>query len=143
VNDSLNAYKAIAASPVIDKGLNLKSTLNIDFGNRDFWNNALSSNQAIDIGAHEFANASNFETFKTTQSYNLYPNPFNDGLTIQAINEQGFNVKILDFTGKQIVFASSEKNQVYLNLSHLEKGLYTVLLSDETSNITTTYKIIK
>ena len=143
VNDSLNAYKASAASPVIDKGLNLKSTFNIDFGNRDFWNNALSFNQTIDIGAHEFANASSIESFKTTQSYNLYPNPFNDGLTIQAINEQGFNVKILDFTGKQIVFASSENNQVFLNLSHLEKGLYSVILINETSNITTTYKIIK
>jgi hypothetical protein len=115
----------------------------MDFGNRDFWNNALSSNQTIDLGAHEFANASSIESFKTAQSYNLYPNPFNDGLTIQAINEQGFNVKILDFTGKQIVFASSDNNQVFLNLSHLEKGLYTVLLSDETFNITTTYKIIK
>jgi hypothetical protein len=41
------------------------------------------------------------------------------------------------------VFASSDNNQVFLNLSHLEKGLYTVLLSDETFNITTTYKIIK
>ncbi len=50
---NLTAYKLQASSPLINKGMDLKS-LGVDVGINDFYKNAIPRNTAYDIGAHEY-----------------------------------------------------------------------------------------
>ncbi|MBM4179219.1 MAG: right-handed parallel beta-helix repeat-containing protein [Ignavibacteria bacterium] len=52
---SIDAYRARKGSPTIDNGINLKSTVGIDQGNRDFFGIDVPSENGYDIGAHEYS----------------------------------------------------------------------------------------
>lgn len=52
---SITAYKLKSTSPLINKGLNLKTLFAVDMGTRDFWGNALPKGSGYDVGAHEAA----------------------------------------------------------------------------------------
>lgn len=49
----LNAYRLRPGSPMIDAGLNLRLSFNLNVGGRDFWGNAIPQGNAFDVGAHE------------------------------------------------------------------------------------------
>jgi hypothetical protein len=69
-----------------------------------------------------------------------YPNPVNDVLTIQAA-EQRFNVTVLNLEGKVLATYSNVDAKLELNTSNWSKGIYTVLVSNETA--TKAIKIVK
>ena len=49
----LKAYTLLPQSPLIDRGLDLKTLFAIDPGSRDFFGNVLPGGSGLDIGAHE------------------------------------------------------------------------------------------
>jgi hypothetical protein len=51
----LKAFKLQAGSPLINQGLDLKASFNLDPGPRDFFAAPLVQGSALEIGAHEFA----------------------------------------------------------------------------------------
>lgn len=52
---TIDAYRAQIGSPTIDNGINLKSSVGIDQGNRDFFGIDVPSQNGYDIGAHEYS----------------------------------------------------------------------------------------
>jgi len=52
--NTLNAYMLKQSSPLIDQGLDIKSTFNIDTGQHDFYGTAIPYGGKYDIGVHEF-----------------------------------------------------------------------------------------
>lgn len=52
---TVTAYKLKSTSPLINRGLNLKTLFAVDMGTRDFWGDALPKGTAYDIGADEAA----------------------------------------------------------------------------------------
>jgi hypothetical protein len=71
---------------------------------------------------------------------NAYPNPVNDVLTIQAA-EQRFSVTVLNLEGKVLATYSNVDAKLEMNTSNWSKGIYTVLVSNETA--TKAIKIVK
>jgi hypothetical protein len=51
--DRLTAYQLRVDSPLIDKGLDLKTIFGMDHGSRDFFKNSVPQGKGQDIGAHE------------------------------------------------------------------------------------------
>lgn len=52
---SIEAYQLQAGSPMIDAGINLKTTYGINTGTRDFYSNPLATGASYDVGAHELS----------------------------------------------------------------------------------------
>ena len=76
----------------------------------------------------------------------FYPNPVNDELNITAdmASVLGADIQIFDITGKKVYSNNqlfSVSNNATLNISHLEKGLYIVRLSN--NNASQEFKIVK
>ncbi|MDG0974580.1 MAG: T9SS type A sorting domain-containing protein [Crocinitomicaceae bacterium] len=69
-----------------------------------------------------------------------YPNPVNDMLTIEA-TEQRFNVTIFNLEGKVLSTHFNVDEKLEVNTSAWSKGIYTVLVSNETT--THAIKIVK
>jgi hypothetical protein len=67
----------------------------------------------------------------------IYPNPFTDQLFISETNS---NLMIFDFSG-QLVFESV--NETAINLSHLSKGIYLVMVKDENGLLLNVEKVVK
>ena len=59
------------------------------------------------------------------QAYNVYPNPTTSELKIQLPNTGSYIFKVYDLSGKAVIEATSERaNELEMNVSDLEKGLY-------------------
>ena len=72
----------------------------------------------------------------------VYPNPFQDELTVTSANEIPGAIKIYDFSGKLILEQSSFKsNENQINLQSLSSGLY--LMKITLADKTISRKIIK
>lgn len=67
----------------------------------------------------------------------IYPNPFTDQL---SISEPNTYITIYNFSG-QLVFESF--NETTVNLSHLSKGIYLVMVKDEDGLLIGTEKVVK
>jgi len=75
-------------------------------------------------------------------SFNLYPNPFNNQLTISSENQLD-EIAVFDLTGKQLIFMSQiNSNSIILDLSTITSGSYFILIKDSLGNLSTE-KIIK
>ena len=77
----------------------------------------------------------------------VYPNPFNNTITIKLNNNQVINYELFDINGKLIVTktnVSPVNNKVLIdNLSYLSKGAYFLFVSDVTTNTKSIKKILK
>jgi hypothetical protein len=63
----------------------------------------------------------------------LFPNPTNDLININSINNQSFtSVKVFDLGGKMLIESSDNK----ISVSNLVSGLYLLKITTETGEIT-------
>jgi hypothetical protein len=62
----------------------------------------------------------------------IYPNPVNDHVTIKSEGENIF--RLYDILGNQ-VYESHFKNEIKLNLSHLNQGMYIYRLNEKTGRM--------
>ncbi|MCX6187844.1 MAG: T9SS type A sorting domain-containing protein [Bacteroidetes bacterium] len=54
-----------------------------------------------------------------------YPNPFNEGIQLQVSNHTGsFKVEVFDVLGKLVHTSNNFENGTFMNLSHLQSGVY-------------------
>ncbi len=61
---------------------------------------------------------------------NIYPNPVNDILFIDTENNRNFSIQIIDNLGRTVIEQKLNKN--FVDVSNLSKGVYTLIISDET-----------
>ncbi len=92
-----------------------------------------------EVGTHYFGNipCDTITTFPVyadklikNESFNLYPNPVTDYLTIDSDREETFRLKVHDNTGK-IIHSQDFSPGERINLSNLTKGLYFIAISDK------------
>ncbi len=112
-------------------------TLEVYCPNKSLGNYLFASDQiyynASYIGIHE--NKLNAE------SISIYPNPFQNQLTISLDNNQYSEIIISDITGKVILNQISSDKIIQLDMSNLSAGQYIVTVKNE--NLITTRKIVK
>jgi len=79
------------------------------------------------------------ETDNIDYAFNIYPNPTNDHATVAFTTdtEDVYLIRLIDVTGR-IIQASNYtsiigENQYQLNLSTVDKGVYTVILQNGTT----------
>ncbi len=74
--------------------------------------------------------------------FEIYPNPFNQEISIRSINNNIYNFKICNALGQTIFISKNQIGTARVDLSNHEKGLYFVLITNE-NNVSLTKKIIK
>jgi len=96
------------------------------------------------IGADGFSIRMNFgvpptpsgiNNIKQSQ-FNLYPNPTNGIFVIELDKNLKYEVTVIDILGKTVYTSSINDMNTTIDLSGLEKGVYTVELKDENSKYT-------
>ncbi|QHT70454.1 T9SS type A sorting domain-containing protein [Rhodocytophaga rosea] len=73
---------------------------------------------------------------------NLYPNPFEDKLTLVTEHTGKHSIHIVDNLGRTVYQATTQGNQTELNLAHLKQGVYVLKLSTEEGQ-TQIIKVVK
>lgn len=96
LESSLGAYKLQSSSPLISKGLNLKSVFGTSTGSRDFFADALPTT-GFDIGADEFLGGGTSDTTAPTMPTSLVATPSTSGIALDWANNTesdlaGYNV---------------------------------------------------
>ena len=71
----------------------------------------------------------------------IYPNPFDDELTIQTTGNREYSVELLTITGNTIYQSKTEGNFHRINLRELSSGIYFVRMKSD--NIVSVRKVIK
>jgi hypothetical protein len=74
--------------------------------------------------------------------FEIYPNPFNDNLTVESLDFTNYTISILNVEGKVIKFESITNSQrVLLSTAELQRGIYFIKI--DTDNQQFVSKIIK
>jgi len=84
------------------------------------------------------------DSFSTSVTFNIYPNPTTDILNIQSKENlpENTSLRIYDVVGKQVFSKLAENsNMNQINLSHLNSGIY--ILQIKGNDIDQTFKFIK
>lgn len=87
------------------------------------------------------------EEFRDKSGYTIFPNPFNNAITILSKNDnESFNnmnkLEIYDLTGRILRSENLLSNSQFLNLQELQAGIYLIRITNE-SNIIQTNKLVK
>jgi len=83
-------------------------------------------------GVNEIARVS------STNGLSAYPNPFNDGIQIQVSNLTGtIKVEVYDVLGKLVHTSNNFENGSFMNLSHLQSGVYFITATANDKNMGT------
>lgn len=148
---NLPGYRLSSTSTLVNKGLNLKSLFGVDPGARDFFGNPLAGKTTFHIGAYQGSPVTS--TLKTSfdnvavpgeiapgESLSVFPNPVIDKTTIALAGFASGEVKIdlVDLQGRLVksifqgTVTNSQRRSLSLDLSSLNKGVYIVVLTDNT-----------
>lgn len=76
-------------------------------------------------------------------SIKIYPNPFNEFITIESIDTSDLFIQINDLSGRNCLNKRINSNLQRIDVSSLVKGVYIVSLNDSAGNILLTQKLIK
>jgi hypothetical protein len=74
--------------------------------------------------------------------FEVYPNPFNEGISIRPKNNDNYQITICNSLGQTIFKSENQIGTSQIDMSQHEKGLYFVSITNE-SNVSLTKKIIK
>ena len=81
------------------------------------------------------------EKSKLNDFLNIYPNPFNNNLTVKNTSNTTLSISVIDINGKVVISQSSNLEKIDLNTSELVNGVYFLNIKNENSE--SNYKIIK
>jgi hypothetical protein len=88
----------------------------------------------VNIGVEENQTLSSFLT--------VYPNPTNDFLSLDKVNEINIDkIEVIDLSGRVVMTSFSNENRTTIDLTSLNSGIY--ILKVESDNGTLTQKIVK
>jgi hypothetical protein len=76
-----------------------------------------------------------------SQKITFYPNPVNDIITFDFLNDEGYEVLIYDINGRLLLSKEISSNDNYLNINNLLSGIYHMQIKSDTKTFTN--KIIK
>lgn len=116
-----------SGSPAIDAGNNTLIVTGMPY---DLNGNNRIVNSIVDMGAYEYDSVLGTEEFATKNEFKIYPNPFQDTITIDS-NNNIKEVNIFTIDGKQIM--SSKKSELYLG--NLNSGMYIVKIIFDDSTV--------
>ena len=85
-------------------------------------------------------NLSNVEI--NSPRFTVYPNPVNDVLKIKLDKTGSYSINLLDLTGKAIAKCEFIANSLEMNVSEIPSGIYFISMSNLTTGITETKKVI-
>ena len=130
VNFSGADFHLLESSPAIDNGSS------IDAPNDDFYGNSRPQGTGYDIGAYEYVNptAINENISQNSNLLNIYPNPTNGIIHIEAKNIQA--IEIIDMTGKVVKQLQETSNKMQIDLSKIHKGIYLIKVKTEKGIVT-------
>ena len=94
------------------------------------YNGSFESSHLINL----YGNSSlTIDDFNHTNDFTIYPNPTNDLININSINNQSLtSVKVYDLSGKMLIESTDNK----ISVSNLSNGLYLLKIMTETGEIT-------
>ena len=134
-------YSLQKTSPAIDQGMVLGSANGLNLSPME--QPTLTGTETrviynlIDIGAIEFESVNSIEDLDLSVS--IYPNPSNSFITIKSKNGDFQFAKLIDLTGRVVLQIDNPET---IDITHIEKGIYTLILLREQNDIYTK-KIIK
>lgn len=76
-----------------------------------------------------------------SETFEIYPNPFQKDIQIKNLNESDYQITISSITGQVLINAPLTNEK--MNLSDLEKGCYVLTLTNLENNISKSAKVIK
>ena len=76
---------------------------------------------------------------------NAYPNPMADELTIEATTKDNskLNYVLIDALGREVLKGNMENSKATINTSSLEKGFYSLSITDEKGSSLKAIKLVK
>lgn len=113
--------------------MNIHPVLNVPFG--DKWNGYIAKFSPVVLSSDSF----------TENTIQIYPNPSNGMVTISGgnLSKEKHQLTIYNELGQQVYNKNMALfNEYTINLSHLSKGVYFIILLSEESNLKQTEKLI-
>jgi hypothetical protein len=156
VDGKLLYYNGIDNHLDSDSSFNLVSSdfLNVNVGAySSFWVNDIDQDGRLNMfvgqdlgGLYHLevdpnSNAS-LNNINPDSEFEVYPNPFNEGISIRPRNNDAYHLTICNALGQTIYFSENQIGITQVDLSNHKKGLYFVLITNE-NNVSLTKKIIK
>ena len=83
------------------------------------------------------------DEFEINFQASVFPNPAEDLLQLDIQNFSGLNYKLYDIQGRQLSEATIDKKNTTINTSKYAKGMYLLVILNETNQKLKTYRIIK
>lgn len=71
----------------------------------------------------------------------IHPNP-SEGIFHLATIAEGDNISVFDGTGRMVFNTSGEESRMKIDLTHLEKGIYLVIVRDENKKLKINQKVM-
>jgi hypothetical protein len=101
---SVDDYKIVESSPLVDAGLDLESLFNINPGNQDYFGNPLNSGQAFDIGIYQNIDKQEIGLLSgwNIMSFGVMPNDSNLKNILQPLIDNETLKKVMDEEGNTI-----------------------------------------
>jgi hypothetical protein len=156
VDGKLVYYNGIDNHIDSDSSFNLVSSdfLNVNVGAySSFWVNDIDQDGRLNMfvgqdlgGLYHLevdpnSNAS-LNNINPDNEFEVYPNPFSEGISIKPKNNNAYNLTICNALGQTVYVSENQIGTAQIDLSNHEKGLYFVLISNE-NNVSLTKKIVK
>jgi hypothetical protein len=73
----------------------------------------------------------------------IYPNPFNDKITVVSKNSVNYKLTVMDIQGRQLIYSELTGNHSDINLNSLTSGVYLYKLINPESGHSINGKLIK
>jgi len=133
---TLSAYRMQPASPVIDKGIDLKSRFGIEVGSHDFFGTSLPQFKGFDIGACEATTVSSIHEDQGNVPVRLkleqnFPNPFNPQTEIcyTLARESNIELSVHNLLGHRVItlvreYKPAGRHSAIFNGRSLSSGVY-------------------
>lgn len=77
------------------------------------------------------------------QNFKIFPNPTNDVLNIKFENSLDYNIRVYDINGREFISKNVSNLEQTLDFSFLAKGVYVITITDQSTSLSTTVKVIK
>lgn len=90
-------------------------------------------------------NATGVKQAELSTGIKAYPNPMADQLILEAssLDNSKLNYVLTDALGRTVITSHMDSSKTFLNTSTLEKGFYSLSLTDEKGNTLKTIKLVK
>uniref|UniRef100_UPI002618CD0E T9SS type A sorting domain-containing protein n=2 Tax=uncultured Psychroserpens sp. TaxID=255436 RepID=UPI002618CD0E len=133
------SYRGVPNNGLDQIGLPLSSLDNLDCS--DISDNAITVTRLTGADCDSLS----VDEF-SSDSFSIYPNPASDIVNIKNVSNQSIDalIEVYDITGRRVYQNTSDlNNDLQINVSGFENGVYLINITDSNNNITVTKRIVK